>query len=165
MAFRGFVDKKSLKFSTDLRSTKVTELKYNSNVELCWYFADSKEQFRVSGKAEVVTCDISPLAFDVFSKELTDSARATFAWPHPAVGQLTIEVSEEEYPERLYPRELLCPPSFQHQELYDKALRNFGLMLVTPTHISHVQLVNNHCHQYFLHDEKMEWLLINPNIS
>jgi hypothetical protein len=37
----------------------------------------------------------SPLASQVFENEITESARATFAWPQPAVGQLVENVLGE----------------------------------------------------------------------
>eukprot|EP01126_Amoeba_proteus_P036829 TRINITY_DN3765_c0_g2_i6.p1 TRINITY_DN3765_c0_g2~~TRINITY_DN3765_c0_g2_i6.p1 ORF type:complete len:164 (-),score=16.35 TRINITY_DN3765_c0_g2_i6:424-915(-) len=160
MVFRGFV-KEGLKFSTDLRSTKVQELNLHPYVELCWYFTNTREQFRVSGTVEVATSE-HPLAYKVFSEEISPASRATFAWPEPAVGQLTYDVSADVYPTSTYPRELFFPPSSQTQEHCEKAMKNFGLILLRPSSISHAQLLSNQFHQY-TETSNGEWVLNNSN--
>jgi len=43
-----FMSKNPLKFTTDVRSEKVKELHLDNRAQLCWYFHDTKEQFRFS---------------------------------------------------------------------------------------------------------------------
>jgi len=138
LVFRGLVDEK-IKFTTDIRSEKIAEISLNPFVELCWYFPETWEQFRISGKMEIHTGQ-TEIAKTTFS-ELSDAARATFTWPTPAVGQLTDQTSEEEYPSNLYPRSLPLSNSFS--ALHEKALSNFCVLLLVPEGVDYVHLTNN----------------------
>lgn len=55
VVFRGFeagTDK--IQINTDRRSHKIEDLKHCPFAEICWYFTDTWEQFRLSGKVEVI---------------------------------------------------------------------------------------------------------------
>ncbi|XP_057980381.1 pyridoxine/pyridoxamine 5'-phosphate oxidase 2 [Malania oleifera] len=55
VVYRGFVeDSDKIQINTDSRSRKIEELKHSPFAEICWYFTDSWEQFRVSGKVDVI---------------------------------------------------------------------------------------------------------------
>ncbi|GJP68964.1 hypothetical protein CLOP_g25599 [Closterium sp. NIES-67] len=55
LVFRGFLeDSDSLIFYTDGRSSKVKEIEAFPQAELCWYFCDSWEQFRIAGTISTV---------------------------------------------------------------------------------------------------------------
>lgn len=57
-ACRGFLyNTDHLTIVTDRRSAKVSELAANPNVELCWYFPSSREQYRLSGTLDIVSED------------------------------------------------------------------------------------------------------------
>lgn len=52
-------DTDKLTFCTDMRSRKVEEIGHNARTQICWYFTDSREQFRMDGDLQVVGADCS----------------------------------------------------------------------------------------------------------
>uniref|UniRef100_A0A1J3CZ07 pyridoxal 5'-phosphate synthase n=1 Tax=Noccaea caerulescens TaxID=107243 RepID=A0A1J3CZ07_NOCCA len=55
VVFRGFEENSdTIRINTDLRSRKIEELKQCPFSEICWYFSDSWEQFRINGRIEVI---------------------------------------------------------------------------------------------------------------
>lgn len=138
LVFRGF-EKKALKFTTDLRSEKIVEIKCNPAAELCWYFPETREQFRISGTIQILDAS-SDIAKHSFIEDLSDSARATFSWPEPAVGQLA-QALEADFPTSVYPRGI--PKNEQNSPAFALALSNFALLLLVPEVVDHVQLMCN----------------------
>jgi len=58
MVFRGFLSgTQSLLSVTDLRSEKIVEWQGDdkSQFEICWYFSDSREQYRLAGKVALIS--------------------------------------------------------------------------------------------------------------
>lgn len=51
---RGFYGQGGLEWVTDVRSSKVEEVKQNPNYEAAWYFEGSREQFRLTGQMTIV---------------------------------------------------------------------------------------------------------------
>eukprot|EP00243_Klebsormidium_subtile_P004119 TRINITY_DN17900_c0_g1_i1.p1 TRINITY_DN17900_c0_g1~~TRINITY_DN17900_c0_g1_i1.p1 ORF type:complete len:221 (+),score=59.30 TRINITY_DN17900_c0_g1_i1:140-802(+) len=55
---RGFVDgTDQLQFTADSRSEKMTDVAHQPWGEVCWYFEDTWEQFRLLGLVGVIGCD------------------------------------------------------------------------------------------------------------
>ncbi|KAL5719065.1 pyridoxal 5'-phosphate synthase [Ranunculus cassubicifolius] len=55
VVFRGFQeDSNKIQINTDHRSCKVEDLKQFPFAEICWYFIDSWEQFRINGTVDVI---------------------------------------------------------------------------------------------------------------
>ncbi|EOX95662.1 hypothetical protein QUC31_005149 [Theobroma cacao] len=55
VVFRGFQENSDkFQINTDSRSHKIEELKHCPFAEICWYFTDSWEQFRFSGRIDVI---------------------------------------------------------------------------------------------------------------
>ncbi|GAB2271829.1 hypothetical protein Dimus_006661 [Dionaea muscipula] len=55
VVFRGFEDdSEKIQINTDSRSHKVEELRHCPFAEICWYFIDSWEQFRINGQVDVI---------------------------------------------------------------------------------------------------------------
>eukprot|EP00879_Flechtneria_rotunda_P021996 GHRR01023198.1.p1 GENE.GHRR01023198.1~~GHRR01023198.1.p1 ORF type:complete len:151 (+),score=27.50 GHRR01023198.1:352-804(+) len=55
VVFRGFLgESDDLTFVTDRRSQKVSEVAANRNVQVCWYFPSSREQYRLSGVLNII---------------------------------------------------------------------------------------------------------------
>ncbi|XP_021893060.1 pyridoxine/pyridoxamine 5'-phosphate oxidase 2 isoform X2 [Carica papaya] len=55
VVFRGFEESsEKIKINTDARTRKIEELKKCPFAEICWYFTDSWEQFRISGRIDVI---------------------------------------------------------------------------------------------------------------
>jgi pyridoxamine 5'-phosphate oxidase len=63
MVFRGFLSgTQSILSVTDLRSEKIEEWQgeNKSRFEICWYFTDSREQFRLAGEVELISNGLNP---------------------------------------------------------------------------------------------------------
>ncbi|KAL7125672.1 hypothetical protein ABFS83_14G132300 [Erythranthe nasuta] len=55
VVFRGFQDgSDKIIINTDTRSRKIDDLKHSSFAEICWYFTETWEQFRISGPVDVI---------------------------------------------------------------------------------------------------------------
>ncbi|KMT20272.1 hypothetical protein BVRB_1g002760 [Beta vulgaris subsp. vulgaris] len=55
VVFRGFQDETDkIQINTDCRTRKIEELKHCPFAEICWYFTDSWEQFRINGRIDVI---------------------------------------------------------------------------------------------------------------
>lgn len=67
---------------TDARSDKIVELHYQPWAEICWYFAASRMQFRISGEIAIYhqsQCPVRDKAWQLIS----ETAKSQFFWPDP----------------------------------------------------------------------------------
>lgn len=88
VVFRDFLGESDrLLFVTDLRSEKIGQLAQNPEAELCWYFTNTREQFRIGGQVRVI--DASP-ANDPDAQvrngaweDLSEKSKQQFIWPTP----------------------------------------------------------------------------------
>ncbi len=88
VVFRGFwADSNQLMMIGDRRSEKIEQIAENPAAEACWYFAKTREQFRLCGQLTVITADTAHTgladARQRLWQQISDSARAQFCWPHP----------------------------------------------------------------------------------
>jgi PPOX class probable FMN-dependent enzyme len=150
VVFRGFLDGTNyLKIITDTRSEKLIHLQQNPLAEICWYFAKTREQFRIRGKIELIT--EKNQEFNHWREEtwqqLSDNAKQQFYWPHP--GKTLTETSQEK--------------DFTFDD--EKPVNNFCLLLFNPQRVDHLELRHNphHRHLYLL-DLQNQWFVekINP---
>ncbi len=84
VVFRGFsADDDHLLAITDARSQKVAEIERDHRGQVHWYFARSREQFRL--QASLRLCDTSgdQTVRTALWAKLSDAARAQFFWPDP----------------------------------------------------------------------------------
>jgi len=128
VVFRGFADFSSaLMFVTDGRSHKVDDAAAHPWTEACWYFTQTREQFRLSGILTLVGPDHTadpgqPLRQAVWAN-LSDQSRRSFYGPHPGQQRtLTRPQEEAESPDPAH------PPAV------------FYLGLLTPTSVDHLAL-------------------------
>ncbi|KAF5733531.1 pyridoxine/pyridoxamine 5'-phosphate oxidase 2 isoform X1 [Tripterygium wilfordii] len=55
LVFRGFEENSDkILINTDSRTRKIEDLKHCPFAEICWYFTDSWEQFRINGRVNVI---------------------------------------------------------------------------------------------------------------
>ena len=82
VVFRSFVDEK-LVFATRNDAAKVSQILNNPWAELCWYFIETREQYRILGRCEVI--DSSSIEMQKTREHiwqtLSDSSKQMFAWP------------------------------------------------------------------------------------
>lgn len=128
LVFRGFLedDSNSLKIVIDVRSAKVQDIERQAVGEICWYFTETREQFRIQGvlrlvKAQDKDSDLLK-ARNIAWQELSDAARSQFAWSdpgQPAADQSTFDIE---------PPDPILPPD------------TFGLLLLVPQKVDHLKL-------------------------
>ncbi|RWR87627.1 Pyridoxamine 5'-phosphate oxidase [Cinnamomum micranthum f. kanehirae] len=55
VVFRGFQEgSNKIQINTDCRTRKIEEIKHYPFGEICWYFTDSWEQFRINGRIDII---------------------------------------------------------------------------------------------------------------
>ena len=127
VVFRGFVEKTDLLiFTADDRSRKVEEAGRSPWAEACWYFPDSREQFRLLGRLSVVQDghpdpELAEARLDTW-RALSDAARLTFEWPDPGApradaARFEVEPPDPEHPSPHFCLLLLAPVEVDHLEL------------------------------------------------
>ena len=82
VVFRGFGPNEEIQLISDTRSRKISELKQKQNAAICWYFSDTREQFRISGVVKTEPSRGSDLAQELWQK-ISEQARSQFYWPEP----------------------------------------------------------------------------------
>lgn len=127
VVFRDFlVGTNQLQFVTDSRSEKAAQISQFPWAEACWYFPNSREQFRLAGKLTLVDENFTDTrmqqARQTLWHALSDAARLQFAWPHP--GQVREQGDRFDPP----PPDAMAP------------LPNFCLLLLQPTEVDHLEL-------------------------
>jgi PPOX class probable FMN-dependent enzyme len=151
VVFRGFLDATNqIKVVTDARSEKAAQIQGHAWGEACWYFPNTREQFRLSGQLILICedCEDEPLgeARRRSWQELSDAARLQFAWPSPGQPRddegFTLPSPDPTMP-----------------------LANFCIVLLDPLQVDHLELrgnPQNRCIYYF--DENHGWQVkpINP---
>ncbi|NES99710.1 MAG: pyridoxamine 5'-phosphate oxidase [Sphaerospermopsis sp. SIO1G2] len=152
IVFRGFLDDTNqLKFITDIRSAKAEQIPQQPAAEICWYFPNSREQFRISGQLILVSANSHPHLQPARIKmwqELSDAARLQFAWPQPGKQRVTKP-------------EAFTPPAPNSSA----PLETFCLLLLEPTKVDHLQLrgepQNRTIYEINIHQE---WVIqeVNP---
>ncbi|MEO0685000.1 MAG: Npun_F5749 family FMN-dependent PPOX-type flavoprotein [Cyanobacteria bacterium J06649_11] len=127
VVFRGFVeDTDKLKIITDTRSDKITEIYNQCKGEICWYFTNSREQFRIAGNIIIIDANYQNSELlkvrESTWQDLSDNARIQFAWAHPGKPRAN--------PEAFLP---VQPDG-------NKPLDNFCLLLFEPVKVDHLRL-------------------------
>ncbi|MFN6535438.1 MAG: Npun_F5749 family FMN-dependent PPOX-type flavoprotein [Nostoc sp. EkiNYC01] len=153
LVFRGFLeDTNQLKFITDSRSAKADQIQQQPWAEVCWYFPNTREQFRITGCLTLVDNDdshqhLKPARISTW-QELSDTARLQFAWPHPGKTRVKeAQAFEPPAPDPVQP------------------LPNFCLLLLDPVEVDHLELRGEPQNRKFYgRDENQEWFCeeINP---
>ncbi|GLJ55864.1 hypothetical protein SUGI_1199540 [Cryptomeria japonica] len=96
VVFRGFMEgTNKLQVTTDSRTHKVEEIRHCPYGEVCWYFTDSWEQFRIQGKLDIIDeTDTEPMRLLMRERAWFASSprsRLQFLGPQPALPVLHTE--------------------------------------------------------------------------
>jgi pyridoxamine 5'-phosphate oxidase len=127
LVFRGFLeDTNQLKFVTDARSDKAEQIQQQPWAEVCWYFPNTREQFRITGYLTLIGDDDSHPARITSWQELSDAARLQFAWPHSGQPREQKAAFEPPPPDPAQP------------------VPNFCLLLLDPVQVDHLEFEVNH---------------------
>ncbi|KAG9455477.1 hypothetical protein H6P81_008381 [Aristolochia fimbriata] len=100
VVFRGFRHgSDTIQINTDSRTRKIEEIRLCPYGEVCWYFTESWEQFRLSGKIEIVDgSNTDPLKLQLREKSWFSSSlksRNQYLGPSPGLPHLNEERHEE----------------------------------------------------------------------
>ena len=145
VVFRGFLpNSNQLMTISDRRSSKIFQIQQTSWAEICWYFPETREQFRLSGSLSLVDRDDPnpqrQQAYNQTWQHLSDSARAQFYWPPPS----------QPYEPAV---EIQTPPSAQN-----RPAENFLLILFEPTEVDHLDLRSQpHSRHHYWCDSEQQW--------
>jgi pyridoxamine 5'-phosphate oxidase len=153
LVFRGFLeDTNQLKFITDTRSAKADQIQQQPWAEVCWYFPNTREQFRINGDLTLVSSDDSHQDLQspriAMWQELSDAARLQFAWPHPGKPRIQeLGAFEPPAPNPIEP------------------VPNFCLLLLDPMQVDHLELRGEPQNRWlYCRNDQQEWSseAINP---
>jgi len=129
VVFRGFMDSThALIAHTDVRSEKILQLRNNAHAEICWYFSDTREQFRLTSKITLIT-GAERLGADIRLAHwlaLSDMAQASYALATPG-SAIVIEQTPSAKPKNA------SPPG-------EAPSANFALLLISPFTVDHLLL-------------------------
>lgn len=151
IVFRGFLDESNqLEFIADDRSEKIAQIEHQPWGEICWYFPNTREQFRLTGLLSLIAPDepneTLRKARQTLWQNLSDAARLQFVWPHSG---------EVRLPDANFtpdPPDAIAPPS------------NFLLLLLDPTQVDHLELRGDPQNRYrYDKAENGEWNKVEVN--
>lgn len=151
VVFRGFLENTDqLQFVVDTRSEKINQITHQPWGEACWYFTQTREQFRIAGQLILVQADHPDFtlqqARQTLWQNLSDSARIQFVWAAP--GQPRAELAA------------FSPPAPNPE----KALDNFCLLLLEPVQVDHLELRGEPQNRQIHYQELGQWSTqsVNP---
>lgn len=130
VVFRGtLADANQLKFVTDIRSQKANEIERSPWGEVCWYFPNTREQFRFAGRLTLVGEMYTGSALQAVRastwQDLSDAARSQFTWADPGQPRISDDGFNAPLPDAIAP------------------LPNFCLLLLDPDRVDHLELRGN----------------------
>ena len=157
VVFRGFHENKdetsiAMKMITDKRSEKVAQIAANPACEMVWWFAQSKEQYRLSGKLKLIGGDECNPELLLARKQqwgnLSDPAREQFYWCPP--GEFSGAPSSVPTGGRDEEGKVLAVPD------------TFLLMLLYPYQVKYLRLTDNFAQKDSLTGGEWASQRINP---
>lgn len=100
VVFRGFLPgSDALTFVTDARSQKVAHAAADPHCEVCWYFSETRVQFRIAGRLQVISESESEEKLLRYRRDawdaLSDKTKQQFYWPEPRTLRQAEKASEE----------------------------------------------------------------------
>jgi PPOX class probable FMN-dependent enzyme len=151
LVFRGFLDgTDQLQFVTDARNEKAEQIDRLPWGEACWYFPETREQFRLAGTLLLVRDQhpdaVLQQARQTAWQSLSDAARTQFTSAHPGQPRSGQEEFDVAVPEATTP----LPP--------------FCLLLLDPHQVDHLELRGDPQNRWLHQRNKAVWTVqpINP---
>ncbi|MCU0547871.1 MAG: pyridoxamine 5'-phosphate oxidase family protein [Leptolyngbya sp. Prado105] len=149
IVFRGFLEETDhLKFVTDDRSEKTQQIADCPWGEVCWYFPNTREQFRIAGKLKIVDRADETLqkARQQAWQDMSEAARVQFAWASPGQARADLETFSPPIPSQSDP------------------LPQFCLLLLEPIAVDHLELRGDPQNRHQYHFNQGTWRVesVNP---
>ncbi|XP_020585658.1 pyridoxine/pyridoxamine 5'-phosphate oxidase 2 isoform X1 [Phalaenopsis equestris] len=130
VVFRGFQEgSDNILINTDSRTRKIEEINQFHYGEICWYFTESWEQFRINGRIDVIDSSTRDLAKQQQRKEswFASSLKSRLQYLRPVPRLPVLEESSEDYQ---------LDPSIG-------PLDSFCLLVFNPEQVDYVNLKRN----------------------
>lgn len=127
VVYRG-LKRDSIVIYTDKESTKYQELKKNENVEICWYFRESREQYRIRGSARIYD------GVDETETELEEYREDCWSRMSQSAKELYLQVIG------FLPNAEPVQACQWNQEKDLLAKKRFVLLLITPSQVEYLDL-------------------------
>jgi pyridoxamine 5'-phosphate oxidase len=151
IVFRGFLENTNqLQFITDDRSEKATQIQQNSWGEVCWYFPNTREQFRLLGTLQLIH-EMQPnpelkQAREKMWQQISDAARLQFAWAQSGKPRDPADTFQPAAPDANTP------------------LTNFCLLLLDPLQVDHLELRGDPQNRWLYRYIEADWQVeaVNP---
>ncbi|XP_015888708.2 pyridoxine/pyridoxamine 5'-phosphate oxidase 2-like [Ziziphus jujuba] len=145
VVFRGFEeDCDKIQINTDCRSRKIEELKHCPFAEICWYFTDSWEQFRINGTIETIDgSNPDPRKLQQrekcwFASSL--NSRLQYLGPNPGLPRLNEEPPKEVILDRsIGPVGAFCVLVLDPEQVDYLNLKSNQRLVFTSTHVNGVK--------------------------
>ncbi|WP_414830683.1 pyridoxamine 5'-phosphate oxidase family protein [Alteromonas sp. H39] len=83
VVYRGITDGHALEVISDTRTSKYQEISQQQGVQVCWYFAKTREQYRFTAKADIITTDEDARRVASHWQKLSDAGKKQFLWGEP----------------------------------------------------------------------------------
>jgi pyridoxamine 5'-phosphate oxidase len=154
LVFRGWLEPGSqLQSVTDVRSSKAINLLTGASplAEVCWYFPETREQFRLSGTLKLVTAECTVTSDSEARQrvwaQMSDAGRIQFDWGTPGA-------------DRSADPQAFNPPQPDPQQ----PSANFCLLLLETIEVVHLELRGDpqNCYSYTIVDGQWQMRSINP---
>ncbi|MEO1093858.1 MAG: Npun_F5749 family FMN-dependent PPOX-type flavoprotein [Cyanobacteria bacterium J06638_28] len=150
VVFRTFLPETNyLTFVTDVRSEKIRDLAVNPAVEICWYFTQTREQFRLHGTIEAITQATATTTQQAIRQQAWEAMSAKgkqqFFWPHPGQPRATEGFEEVDIP--VHP------------------VDTFAVLVLDPTTVDHLELKGEPQNRYqYARQADGSWVMqaVNP---
>lgn len=127
VVFRGFcADSDEFIIHTDMRSDKIQQLQQHPEVELCWYFTESRQQFRISGKTRIIS----------EHSQQTDLRAQHWISLSPAMRS---SYSQSAPGTTYHPQQVPTPQS-EHADQHSVPSEYFALLIIKPSHVDYLDL-------------------------
>ena len=83
VVFRGMTDDHALEVISDTRTSKYLEMSQQPDVQVCWYFAKTREQYRFTATADIITSSDDAKRVASHWQKLSDAGKKQFLWGEP----------------------------------------------------------------------------------
>ena len=90
VVFRGINDENELVVISDTRSDKYNQLVENANAHVCWYFSKTREQYRFSCLATIITASQDINLVEQHWNKLSDAGKKQFLWGSPVPPEMMV---------------------------------------------------------------------------
>jgi pyridoxamine 5'-phosphate oxidase len=138
---RGFDEQQSVLWVvTDTRNKKIAELQASPHAAVCWYFAKTREQYRMAVRCRVDTPDTDESLCEQHWQSLSVAARQQFLWGEPGS-------------ERTAPKKSLIDHSANTDVLPD----HFCVLTLLVESVDYLNLRGNPQQRQFFEKQQGQW--------